>query len=583
MRQILDRLNMLTTWQAAIIIAAVGLIVFATGFNTPFIGDDQLQIENNPVAHSITNLPIFFEGGTFYTGQGNAPLTGTYYRPLMMTAYALIYTIFGPNTFAFHTLQILICIASALLLYLVFRRFFTALPALVLSLIFLVHPLNSQVVFAIPTLQDALFFFFGILALWLIIRFDTTWCLCLTALCLFLSLLSKETGVLFIAMIAIYLFIYDRERIRAFIGYVSIPVVIYLILYANAIGFFTPHSVIAPIDSLGIVGRMLTAPSILLFYIAKFILPLQLASGYYWTYPSFSFQNVLLPLLIVTSVVAAAVYIGILVRKKLSEEMFHAYLFFSTWAVLGLLIHLQIIPLDFTVSESWFYFPMAGILGMIGITLILFQDRLNAKLFLVVSALIVLALGARTSIRGTDWSSSYNLAVHDIAVSKDDYVAYSVLASNQENQGDFSDAKANALKSISIQPYFTNYANLAIALTGLKDYPGAVKAYESGLKYAQPGQIYENLAWLTLVYGDYNTDKPLILSGLQKYPKDPTLWVYLAVLEQRYGSKVDAKADIAKAATYGQVAQFQGIYNGIAYDQPFNITLDSSGNTLEVQ
>jgi protein O-mannosyl-transferase len=578
----LAKINKLTDWQVAIILCCVGFAVFFTGFATPFIGDDQLQIVNNPLVHSLSNIGTFFSGGTFYNAGGSNPLIGTYYRPLMTVAYSVLYTLLGPHTFPFHALQILICIASAFLLYLVFKYFFESnLMALFLALVFLVHPLNSMVAFAIPTLQDALFFFFGMLAFWLLLRYDSMRTLWLVAFCLFLSLLAKESGVLFVAVIGVYLFLFERKRLVPFVGIVSIPLVTYALLYLHAIGL-KAHAAIAPIDSLSLVSRMLNVPAIILFYLVKFLFPLKLASGYFWTYTSLSFSHVIWPLVIDLAIATAVVAMGVVVRRKWSGDTFRAYVFFAAWVIIGLLIHLQIIPLDMTVAEPWFYFPMAGLLGLIGIMLIAIQSRINASWFVSIAVLLLLIFGIRTLIRGTDWSNEYTLATHDITASKEDYAAYSILAGYDLNKtNNYTEAKNYSLISVSIHPYFTNYYNLGLALSDLGDYAGAQAAYEHSLDYGQPGVIYENLGWLTLVYGSYNANKQILQNGLAKYPHDATLWTYLAILEKRNGHAADAKADIANAAVNGQVGQ--NVYSGIMNNQPFTVSIDTSGDTITVQ
>src|SRR6266571_1779293 len=166
MQRFLAKINKLDPWQAACIIAVIGLCVFFTGLTNPFEGDDTYQIVNNPPVHSIKNIVTFFESSTFYNG---AKLSGDYYRPTMTVVFSLLYTLFGPHTVAFHIMQLALYLASAFILYLVFKRFLKPALALALALIFLVHPLNPQIVYAIPTMQDALFFFFGILGLWLLI------------------------------------------------------------------------------------------------------------------------------------------------------------------------------------------------------------------------------------------------------------------------------------------------------------------------------------------------------------------------------------------------------------------------------
>jgi len=237
---ILASVNPLTN-PPAWIIAATGCLVFRSGLSNPFQGDDILQIVSNPVVHSITNIGQFFSGGTFYFGQQNIGLAGAYYRPLQTTSYSALYTIFGPNPFFFHAFQMLLCAFSAYLLYGLFKFFIHPRLALFLAMLFLVHPANSQVAFSIPNLQDALFFFFGILALTLLVRYRSIMSLALAVGCLTASLLGKETGIFFVLMALVYLLGWDRHRLYAFLGLILAPIVLYVSLRANAIGWNLNH------------------------------------------------------------------------------------------------------------------------------------------------------------------------------------------------------------------------------------------------------------------------------------------------------------------------------------------------------
>jgi hypothetical protein len=574
----LEKINKIKPWQAAIIIAIVGFAVFFSGLTSPFQGDDQSQIVSNPVVHSIANIRLLFEGSTFYTGKGLVPLSGTYYRPLMATVFSLIYTVFGARPLYYHLLQLLLYIGSAVLLYLVFRYSFKPALALVLALIFLVHPLNSQVAFAIPSMQDALFFFFGILALWILLTFDSFKSLSIVALCLFLSMLSKEMGIVFVIMAIVYLFWYHKEQLRPFLVVMVLPIVLYLVLKANAVGIYGSGNN-APIDSLNLGERLLTMPSIMLFYITKFIFPWRLATSYSWVYKSFSFQHVVLPLAIDIIAVSCFVFMGILLSSKVSKAKYYTYLFFAIWAVIGIIPYLQIVPLDMTACETWFYFSMAGVLGMFGIIIESYRTRGNWLLIIV--AIIVVLIGVRTAIRGLDYNNPVSLAYKSVSVSPDDYNSYNEIAVSSYYQSNYSEAALYARSSVDIYPSFEGYETLGMSLTRLADYPAAVSAYNTGLKYFSQDTLYEDRGELTLVYGAYAPNKQFLTNSLNKYPYDSLLWEYLAILEDENNDNKDAKVAISNAAQYGPVAQ--SLYSYIIDDQPFSGAMPNIGITIKVR
>jgi 4-amino-4-deoxy-L-arabinose transferase-like glycosyltransferase len=572
--QLLAKLKKLNDWQVALTIIIVGLAVFFTGFNNPFQGDDETQIVNNIVVHSVSHIDVLFNGSTFYNGgSATTPLLGTYYRPLMMVVFSFIYTIFGANPLFFHLFQILIFIVSAILLYLIFRCLLgKKLLALALALIFLVHPISSQVAFAIPSMQDALFFFFGALALWFLMKYESTKSLWLVALFLLLSLFSKETGVFFVLICLLYLIFYKRERIGQFVKIISLPVILWLILKVHAVGLFGTNPHIAPINQLDLFGRLMNVPSIILFYIERCVFPWQLATQYHWAYITFSVQHVLLPLLIDLIVLGLVILTGRIIKRRASKTQYHTFLFFAVWAALGLTVYLQIIPLDMTVCENWFYFSMAGVLGMIGVALMVFKPRLKPIWLLTIAVLLIAILGVRTAIRGTDYSSSYKLSLQDVAVSKEDFKAYTGLSQSYFNVGDYSQAKTYAQKSIDIFPDVSNYQNLGAAMVFQGDYVGAYEAYNNGLKYGNYSQLVDNLAQLTLVHGTPTDNQRFFAVSLKQYPNDPYLWSYYALLFYRAGNVPYAKAAISYALTNGQsLPLVDGVYSAIAHGSPITI------------
>ena len=571
----LDKLNKLKNWQAGITIAVIGFAVFSGGLNNPFQGDDIPQIINNIPVHSISNIKLFFEGGTFYNGQGIAPLSGVYYRPLMTTVFSLIYTPFGPHPFYYHFVQLLLCIGSSILLYLFFRYSFKPLLALFLSLVFLIHPINSQVVFAIPSMQDSLFFFFGILGLFLLVKYVSNKIIPAVALCFFLSLMSKETGILFVSLALIYLFWWNRERFFKFVFVIAVPIGLWIVLKINAVGLNSnPKN--APIDNLSFVQRLITAPSEVMFFMDKLIFPWRLATAYYWVDKTVTLRYFFLPLILELAIITMIIYLTFWLKKNSTRANYFTFMFFSIWCALGLLVHLQITPLDFTTSEPWFYFSMAGVLGMIGIIYNVFLPKLRVNSLLIIGICLITVLGVRTYLRGFDYRSSYILDSKDVIASKDDYSAYDGVAQIYINEGKYSLAKSYTLSAINIYPTFNDYMNLGAILTFQGNYSNAMSAYTHGINYGpDDDQIYENIGLLTLVNGSYGTDHMLLINGLKLFPKDGNLWLYIALLDENQNNLNEAHDAINNAAIYKQINP--AIYNDILENKPFVLNLANIG------
>jgi protein O-mannosyl-transferase len=576
---VLTKLRNLKNWQAAVVLALLGIAVFSASLGNPFEGDDNYQVINNPVVHSLANLNLLFDGGTFYSGGGIAPLTGTYYRPLMSFVFSLIYSLFQLHAIYYHIFQLLVYIGSAVLLFLFFRYSFSLLLSLALAMIFLVHPLNSQVVFAIPSMQDALYFFFGILALWLLLRFNSVKSLAAVAICLLLALLSKETGGLFSILALLYLSVFDRKRLRSFIGMLVPLLCIYLVMKIHAVGLDTPVK-IAPIDSLPLAGRLMTAPSAILFYFQKLLFPTNLASSYYWVYRTFSVQHVLLPMIIIFSVVAIFIFLGHLVQKNAPKAQFLTYIFFSAWATIGLIPCLQIVPLDMTACTTWFYFSMAGLFGMIGTLVVALGRHVKPSMALGVPVVIIVLLGGYTAYIGTYWGSDLSLYRHDAQASPGDYYADNDAATALINQSQYAEAEYFATRSIELYPTLYSYYNLGLAYEKAGNLPKAYSAFFNALRYGQNITLDEKLSELSLVYGNPSVNEQLIVEGIKNYPQDGVLWEDLAVEDAKTGNIADAKSAANNAIDLGGVSD--EICSDIVNDKPFTLYLPDLKQSVEI-
>lgn len=552
----------LTTLKAIHWIVIIGFVVFSNGLFNNFIGDDESQIIVNILVHSISNIGIFFNGGTFFNSSTQLPF-GVYYKPLLLTFYSLIYTFFGPNYFIYHLIQLLFHILNTIFLFLVLGYFLKKQTAFLLSLIFLLHPINSEAVYYISDLQDILFFFFGILSLWIIQNYHSKKAIIIALICLFFSLLSKETGILFLCITIVYLFLYKKQEKFYVFFWGVIFFAVYLILRIHAIGITTQLTTSSLIANYPLEIRMVNIPAMFLFYLKTFFYPLNLAMSYQWVYTKINFYNFYLPLLIDLIFLLILIFLASYCYKKLARKYFIAYIFFMVWFVIGILFHMQIFPLDATVAERWFYFPIVGLLGISGVLIDGFHLNLKNRWIVSVFIFILFLLSLRTFIRSFDWRNELTLGTHDIKVS-DAWGTEDMLSAAYGREMDFTDAKIHAERSIALYPHMFNYMNLGVAETNLGEYKQAKEAFQKSLHLGDYFQTYEGYANLDTVYGNPQENINFIKNvALKKFPQDGILWFCLAIIEYNYGNKNNAKFDIAQAYTYEPTSQVALVYNAI--------------------
>jgi Tfp pilus assembly protein PilF/large-conductance mechanosensitive channel len=480
--------------------------------------------------------------------------------------------------------QIALFVAGAFVLYLVLKRFMKQWLALLLALVFLVHPMNSQIVFSIACLQDTLMLFFGITALYVLIT-RTSWrSLFVVAACLLLTLFCKESGLAYVAMAFVYIAFFDRKRMWKFVVVMAGPIALYLVLKTMAVGLLVGNANGAPIDHLSLGVRLLTSPSIVEFYFGKFIFPLHLSTCWYWTEQHFSVFGVLIPILIDMIIVSVFVWLGIMVGRNRTKADFYAYLFFAFWAALGIVPYLQIAPLDMTACETWFSFSMIGVLAMLGLSLPAIKmqyRRIQFEWVLVIMIIVIAALCVRTIVRGTNYSSQYNIAVHDLAVSKDDYSALNNMAQYMIDHQRYEEAITYAQQSIAIFAGLGNYDNLGVAYQLVGKYDQAAASYNKALTYGTMDFVYENLGQIYLAKWQDPATEKFLKKALDLYPQDYKLLTYMAIVKGAQGNNATAKEYIVKAVKYGPVPDF--LYVNILNNQPMALPIPTSSEPIIIK
>lgn len=185
---------------------------YVTPVNTPLKGVEY-KPNNEIVAMGIKGIPKIWQ-----THYGHGQGTAYDYRPVATTLFAIEYSLFGQSPHLNHFVSVLLYSLVVFYLFLILRLGLKEYPyhetfAFVCSLIFLAHPIHTEVVDNIKCTDELLAALFGFMAVYKsLVYFDTRRIshAVYAVVFLLLALYSKMTAALFVALIPLTLFFLSR-------------------------------------------------------------------------------------------------------------------------------------------------------------------------------------------------------------------------------------------------------------------------------------------------------------------------------------------------------------------------------------
>jgi protein O-mannosyl-transferase len=277
-------------WRTVIglgLIAFAVLVTYGNTLRSEFIHDDTAEILQNPFVRDLSHIrEIFTSAAWTFGGAGPYQLSSNYYRPIQYLSYAVLYRFFGPKPWGYHLYKLLSHLAVCCLVFWILWRWWQDYRiALFSSLLFAVHPANTEAVSWVSGITDttcALFFLLSLLV-YLQDRSQPSNLRLLLLSFLFLGgMLSKETMVTFLGVILVYEWLETgrfprlKEKMRVVLPLTAVFAV-YLALRINAIGAFTnPRQVQFRFDFLNWFQILLNQLILLSKYVVLFFVPVRL-------------------------------------------------------------------------------------------------------------------------------------------------------------------------------------------------------------------------------------------------------------------------------------------------------------------
>jgi protein O-mannosyl-transferase len=549
----------------------IGLFTYFNSLFNKFVWDDLAYIVNNPEVSAI-NLQAFFGNSTSFSTYG-------FYKPISTLYFSVLFLLFKNDPFFCHLTQLLIHFTNSFLVYYLFAWFFKKKYAFFAAVIFLIHPINVESVAYMSASYSVIFFFFGMLALILGKKIVLNKILHITiGFLLLLSILARETGILFSALlICFYIFFKKKNIMQGFIAGICVSV-IYAILRFGYAHVYLERLPLVPTSSLSIAERIYTMPIVILYYLKTFFFPLKLAVMQYWTIKTVTQSSFYLSLAIVFVFFFSTIFFAIYLYKK-DKKNFLIFSFFSIWFYLGMLPISQIFPLDMTVADRWFYFPIVGLLGMLVVLWEKIKILKESKAAFAVILIIIIGFSLRTIIRNKDWFDSYTLYSHDVRINSSYNIEHN-LGNELAIKGDYVNALYHLKKSVDYLPHETNLNNLGYLYKQTGDLKRAGETFRKALiapsfvlpPHKRDEGTYVNYADYLFSINDLKNAEIFTKSALNDYPDSYLLWLCLGFTQYKLGKYDMAFESATKAYNLNQNNTTVYFYNRLKNKEPVIFT-----------
>ncbi|MEO8761528.1 MAG: DUF1736 domain-containing protein [Bacteroidia bacterium] len=175
---------------------------------------------NSRVSKGIRGIPNLFK--THYVEDGEQSYE---YRPLVLTTFAIEYQFFGSNPHVSHFISVLLYAFSCMLLFTILAKLFknyTIIFPLLITFLFIIHPIHTEVVDNVKCRDELLSFLFGLCATHFFLKSLESkhkhWLfISLMLLFLLLGLLCKQTSILFFGLILLIAYFFSSVNLKKLI------------------------------------------------------------------------------------------------------------------------------------------------------------------------------------------------------------------------------------------------------------------------------------------------------------------------------------------------------------------------------
>lgn len=559
------------------LIALLAVILYINTLGHDFVYDDiNVITRNHLVKEGVSSIPTLLTTSyRFGYFEGEDEL----YRPLSNIVFTISWQLFPDNPFPGHLLNIVLYAFTGYFLFRLLSKLlssFNIIVPFIATVIYIAHPIHTEVVANIKSLDEIMSFLFVIFAMLFMIRhvdLKTARDRMYSMLCFFLALLSKESAIMMFAVIPLTIYFFRDVTAKRAVGlmmYFVVPLAVYLLMRVNALGAVTGTKHFPFIDNIlveagGYFSRLPTVLFIIANYLRLMIYPHPLSSDY--SFKQFELTGWDNPLVIISLIVHAGLFAFAISGLRKKSIYSYSILFYLLTIFLSSNL---LFVIGSAFAERFLYVPLLGLAIVISVFIskIFQSEKISAKytgldsilkynrkeiLLLIV---LLLPMAYKTMARNLDWKSDYILFENDSKSSPlsarshysfaDNIVKEKILKSADEKEQKFwaDSALAEYNRAIDIYPAYADaigQRGFAYFIKG--DKPKAYEDYRKAIELkSQLETTFNNMGYLYSESGEHETALGFYIKAVEINPRFVDAW-------RNIGSSYYAMKDFNQAIT----------------------------------
>lgn len=500
----------------SLILAGIAFLLYANTLSHDYTVDDATVLANNKqTIQGVKAIPDIF---TSSYRKGFWDRKESLYRPLSVAMFAIEWQIAPNNPHLSHWINVILYAITGAVLFVFLKTLFNENKiylAFFVALLFIVHPIHTEVVANIKGRDEILSFLFSVLAMFFLTKGFDKKNMGFNILCgtfFLLALLSKESALTLIAIAPLLLLIFRGANFRSAVISASpffVSALVYLIIRASVLGGISNFTEILPINnslvaSTDFVVQKATAIFILGKYLLLLFIPHPLSFDYSFNRIAnrgFADAGVLISLLFFLYVL----FFSIKNIGKRNVSAFGILFFLITISLTSNIFFL----IESVMAERFLYLPSLGFC----IALIFLFTRVfkfskvkivssgisgffnqNKTLSLVILS-ICLLFSVKTISRNNDWKNNLTLLAQDVKTCPESArirYAYGSAILIEQALKEKDESKKQRLLRMSIEQlekgvailntYADAYYHLGLAYKEKNDFTNAVKNFEAAMR-----------------------------------------------------------------------------------------------------